>query len=147
LTLPFEFSFETGCHDARSIEIFNIFIHPCALPAEFCGGSLNHSTYEYYQPNVMVRQLGCGQMPPRLFLHEFLKPREEIKESIQARRVFEYQCSPTMYTWLFTPITIAHPLFISLLTQNVHLASSTQQAEQAGFTRAKESQDVPVNFP
>jgi hypothetical protein len=113
LTLPFEFSFETGCHDARSIEIFNIFIHPCALPAEFCGGRLNHSTYEYYQPNMMARQLGCGQMPPRLFLHEFLKPREEIKESIQARRVFEYQCSPTLYTWLFTPITIAHPLFIS----------------------------------
>jgi hypothetical protein len=52
-------------------------------------------------------------MPPRLFLHEFLKPREEIKDSIQARRVFEYQCSPTLYTWLFTPITIAHPLFIS----------------------------------
>jgi hypothetical protein len=61
----------------------------------------------------MARQLGCGQVPPRLFLHEFLKPREEIKENIQARRVFEYQCSPTMYTWLFTPITIAHPLFIS----------------------------------
>jgi hypothetical protein len=88
LTLLFEFSFETGCHDARSIEIFNIFIQPCALPAEFCGGRLNHSTYEYYQPNVMARQLGCGQMLPRLFLHEFLKPREEIKDSIQARRVF-----------------------------------------------------------
>jgi hypothetical protein len=52
-------------------------------------------------------------MPPRLFLHEFLKPREEIKESIQARRVFEYECSPTLYTGLFTPTTIAHPLFIS----------------------------------
>jgi hypothetical protein len=52
-------------------------------------------------------------VPPRLFLHEFLKPREEIKEDIQARRVFEYQCSPTIYTWLLTPITIAHPLFIS----------------------------------
>jgi hypothetical protein len=63
LTLPFEFSFETGCHDARSIETFNIFIHPCALPAEFCGGRLNHSTCEYYQPNMMARQLGCGQMP------------------------------------------------------------------------------------
>jgi hypothetical protein len=37
LTLPFEFSFETGCHDARYIEIFNIFIHPCALPAELWG--------------------------------------------------------------------------------------------------------------
>jgi hypothetical protein len=62
LTLPCEFSFETGCRDARSTEIFNIFIHPCALPAEFCGGSINHSTYEYYQPNMMARQLGCGQM-------------------------------------------------------------------------------------
>jgi hypothetical protein len=113
LTLPFEFSFETGCHDARSIEIFNIFIHPCALPAEFCGGRLNHSTYEYYQPNIMARQLGCGQMPPRLFLHEFHKPGAEIKDSVQARRVFEYKCSPTLYTWLFTPTTIAHPLFIS----------------------------------
>jgi hypothetical protein len=99
LTLPYEFSFETGCHDARSIEIFNVFIQPYILPAEFYGGRLNHSTYEYYQPNIMARQLGCGQVPLRLFLHEFLKPIEEIKESIQARRVFEYQCSPTMYTW------------------------------------------------
>jgi hypothetical protein len=50
---------------------------------------------------------------PRLFLHEFLKPREEIKENMQARRVFEYECNPTLYTWPFTPITIAHPTFIS----------------------------------
>jgi hypothetical protein len=62
---------------------------------------------------MMARQLGCGQMPPRLFLHEFLKPREEIKDSIQARRVFEYECSPTLYIWPFTPIIIAHPTFIS----------------------------------
>jgi hypothetical protein len=113
LTLPYQFSFETGSHDARSIEFFNVFIHPCILPAEFCGERLNHSTYEYYQPNIMARQPRCGQVPPRLFLHEFLKPREEIKENIQARRVFEYQCSPTMYTRLFTPTTIAHPLFTS----------------------------------
>jgi hypothetical protein len=32
-------------------------------------------------------------VPPRLFLHEFLKPREDIKESMQARRVFEYKCT------------------------------------------------------
>jgi hypothetical protein len=62
---------------------------------------------------MMARQLGCGQMPPRLFLHEFLKPREEIKDSIQARRVFEYECSPTLYTWHFTPMIAAHPTFIS----------------------------------
>jgi hypothetical protein len=62
---------------------------------------------------MMARQLGCGQVPPRLFLHEFLKPREEIKENLQARRVFEYQCSPTVYTWPFVPTSIAHPSFIS----------------------------------
>jgi hypothetical protein len=47
---------------------------------------------------MMARQLGCGQVPPRLFLHEFLKPREDIKESIEARRIFEYKCSMTIYT-------------------------------------------------
>jgi hypothetical protein len=39
---------------------------------------------------MMARQLGCGQVPPRLFLHEFFKPKEDIKESLQAKRVFEY---------------------------------------------------------
>jgi hypothetical protein len=114
LTLPYEFSFETGCIDVRSTEIFNIFIHPCILPAKFCGGRQVHNTYEYYQPNIMARQLGCGQVPPRLFLHEFLKPREEIKESLQARRIFEYQCNPTVYApQPFVPTTIVHPSFTS----------------------------------
>jgi hypothetical protein len=113
LTLHYEFNFENRCNDVRSIEIFNIFIHPCILLAEFSGGRQHQSTFEYYQPNMMARQLGCGQVPPRLFLHEFLKPREEIKENLQARRVFEYQCIPTVYTWPFVPISIAHPSFIS----------------------------------
>jgi hypothetical protein len=48
-------------------------------------------------------------MPPRLFLHEFLKPREEIKERMHSSRVFHYVCSPAVYTWPFVPTTIAHP--------------------------------------
>jgi hypothetical protein len=79
LTLPCQFSFEAGRQNGRFLEIFNIFIHPCILPAEFSGGRLNHSTYEYYQPNMVARQLGCGQMPPRLFLHEFLKLEKKSK--------------------------------------------------------------------
>jgi hypothetical protein len=113
LTLPCEYSFETGCNDVHSIAIFNGFIHPCILPAEFCGGRQVQSTFEYYQPNIMARQLGCGQVPPRLFLHEFLKPREDIKESMQARRIFEYKCSTIFYAPKpFVPITLAHPSFI-----------------------------------
>jgi hypothetical protein len=120
LTLPCEFSFETGYNDVHSIAIFNAFIHPCILPAEFCGGKLVQSTFEYYQPNMMARQLGCGQVPPRLFLHEFLKPRESIKESIEARRIFEYKCSTTFYAPKpFVPTTFAHPSFI-LWWQELH---------------------------
>jgi hypothetical protein len=98
LTLPCEFSFETGRQDGRFLKILNIIIRPCILPAGFSGGRLTYSTYEYYQPNIMARQLGCGQMPPRLFLHEFIKPREEIKELMQSSRVFQYVCSPSVYT-------------------------------------------------
>jgi hypothetical protein len=35
----------------------------------------------------------------------------------------------------------------SVLTQNVHLAPSTQQAEQAGFTRAKNHNTCQSIFP
>jgi hypothetical protein len=50
---------------------------------------------------------------PRLFLHDFLKPKEDIKESMQARRVFEYKCSTTVYApRAFLPITVTHPSFI-----------------------------------
>jgi hypothetical protein len=35
----------------------------------------------------------------------------------------------------------------SVLTQNVHLAPSTQQAEQAGFTRAKNHETCQSIFP
>jgi hypothetical protein len=63
---------------------------------------------------MMARQLGCGQVPPRLFLHEFLKPREDIKELLQANRVFEYQCRSTVYASRpFVPITTSHPSFTS----------------------------------
>jgi hypothetical protein len=75
---------------------------------------------------MMARHLGCGQVPPRLFLHEFLKPREEIKESLQAKRVFEYQCNPTIYPWSFVPTSIVHPLFISWW-QSFMIISSVNQ--------------------
>jgi hypothetical protein len=113
LTLLCEFSFETGCNDVHSIAIFNAFIDPCILPVEFFGGRLVQSTFEYYQPNMMARQLRCGTVPPRLFLHEFLKPKEDIKESMQAKRVFEYKCSTTVYAPRpFVPITVTHTSFI-----------------------------------
>jgi hypothetical protein len=69
---------------------------------------------------MMARQLGCSQVPPRLFLHEFLKPREDFKESIQAKRVSEYKCSTTVYAPRpFVPTTATHPS-LSLWWQEPH---------------------------
>jgi hypothetical protein len=56
---------------------------------------------------------------------------------------------------LVDPATVARHLeavcqaeqwIVTLLTQKVHLAPNTQQAEQAGFARTKSNDDVPVNF-
>jgi hypothetical protein len=49
------------------------------LPAEFNGGRLNSSTYEYYQPNVMARQLGCGQMPQDCSCMSSSSPERKLK--------------------------------------------------------------------
>jgi hypothetical protein len=96
LTLPCEFSFETGCDDIHSIAIFNAFIHAFILPAEFCGGRLVQSTFEYYQQNVMARQLGCGQVSQGYFSMNFSSPerisrnpwKQEGFLSINATRLF-----------------------------------------------------------
>jgi hypothetical protein len=74
LNLSCEFSFETGCDDIHSIAIINAFIHPCILLAEFYGGRLVQSTFEYYQPNMMARQLGCGQVPQGYFSMNYSSP-------------------------------------------------------------------------
>jgi hypothetical protein len=44
---------------------------------------------------------------------------------------------------LFVPLGVPK----SVLTQNVHLAPNTQQAEQAGFTRAKSHETCQSIFP
>jgi hypothetical protein len=44
-------------------------------------------------------------------------------------------------------VVFKDPSGLNVLTQNVHLAPSTQQAEQAGFTRAKNHKTCQSIFP
>ena len=74
LIFPFKFRFESGCSDETTAVIFNTFIKPCVLLAEFRHGrgkmvkgssSLgNPLTYEFYNPSIVARQFGLGQLPP-----------------------------------------------------------------------------------
>lgn len=99
LTLSFNFKFETGCTDAAATAIFNCIVKPSVLPAEFHHGrgkmstsfqsSENLPTYEFYNPNFVARQFGLGQLSPRLFFSNILKPREGISEMMEASRIFQ----------------------------------------------------------
>ena len=99
LTFPFKFRFESGCSDETAAAIFNSFIKPCVLLAEFChghgkmvkGSSIlgNPLTYEFYNPSFVSRQFGLGQLPPQLFFKDILRPREGISEVMEASRVFQ----------------------------------------------------------
>ena len=88
--------------------IFNSFIKPCVLPAEFHHGhgkmsigSLllgNLPTYEFYNSSFIARQFGLGQLPPQLFFKNTLKPREDISEVMEASRVFQLGSDlPSLY--------------------------------------------------
>ena len=73
LVFPFQFWFESGCLDETAAIIFNSFINPCVLPAEFCHGCGKMSTgsfllgnlptYEFYNPSFVAHQFGLGQLP------------------------------------------------------------------------------------
>ena len=88
--------------------IFNSFVKPYVLPAEFHHGRGkmatssfipgNLPTYEFYNPSLVARQFGFGQLPPRLFFKDVLKPREDISEVLEAGRVFQLGSDlPSLY--------------------------------------------------
>jgi hypothetical protein len=127
LTLPCKFSYELGCSDEVSTKVFNSFIKCCILPSEFHHGRLVQLTYEFYNPNIAARQLGCGQLPPRLFFSTIIRFREVFTDRIEANKVFELGCTlPTYEPSPFGIIEAAHPLFSSWW-QECMLTSSTYQ--------------------
>ena len=85
LIFPFKFRFELGCSDETTVAIFNSFIKPCVLPAEFrygrgkmaIGSFLpgNLPTYEFYNPSFIARQFGFGQLPPSTFLQGYTEAK------------------------------------------------------------------------
>lgn len=125
--MPITFRFETGCSNAVSSSIFDYIVKPCVLPAEFRHGRgkiatgifpYNLPTYEFYNPSFAARQLGLGQLPPKLFFLDILKPREGIAESMEALRVFQVGSDlPFLSLEKWTVSTISSNLFNSWLQE------------------------------
>ena len=67
-------------------------ITPRAIPVNSFGSGKNISTtYEFYNPSALARQLAFGHMPIRLYYADVLKPRETITSGLKWIRIAELQ--------------------------------------------------------
>ena len=74
----------------------------------------NLPTYEFYNPSFVAHQFGLGQLPPRLFFKNTLKPREGISEMMEASRVFQLGSDlPSFCLHEWTRATFSSNLFDS----------------------------------
>jgi hypothetical protein len=65
---------------------------PGLLPVEFWHGREKPPTsYEFYNPSIAARQLGFGQLLPRLFFADKLRPREAINQSWEFLRIRQFE--------------------------------------------------------
>lgn len=65
---PTSFRFESDYTGAEALKVLNYMIRPCLLPTESRRGREKPPiSYEFYNPSVAARQMGFGQLPPKLF--------------------------------------------------------------------------------
>jgi hypothetical protein len=63
-------------------------ITPRAIPVNtFGSGKNSNTTYEFYNPSAVSRQLAFGQLPIKLCFADVIKPRETITSGTEWSRV------------------------------------------------------------
>jgi hypothetical protein len=67
-------------------------ITPRAIPVNIFGSGKNiNTTYEFYNPSALARQLAFGQLPIRLCYADVVKHRETITIGLEWIRVAQLQ--------------------------------------------------------
>jgi len=73
-------------------ELMMVIITPRAIPVNSFGSGKNiNTTYEFYNPSALARQLAFGQLPIRLCYADVVKPRETITTELEWIRVDQLQ--------------------------------------------------------
>jgi hypothetical protein len=49
------------------------------------------TSYEFYCPSIVARQIGFGQLPLALFFADKLKLRETVTNSIEFNRILQFE--------------------------------------------------------
>jgi len=67
-------------------------ITPRAIPVNSFGSGKNiNTTYEFYNPSGLARQLAFGQLPIKLCFADVVKPRETITSELEWIRIAQLQ--------------------------------------------------------
>jgi hypothetical protein len=92
--LPASFRFQTIYSDPEEFKILSHLVRPSLLPVEIRHGREKPPTsYEFYCPSILARQMGLGQLPPALFFDDKVKPRETINTGIEYSKIHHFEQS------------------------------------------------------
>ncbi|KAK1644945.1 hypothetical protein QYE76_062750 [Lolium multiflorum] len=88
---PISFRLGDFADDASTQHLYSIMIRPCFLPVGMSTSNrIIKPGYECYQPVVVARQLGLGQVPPHFFLHHLTASRAELPDIITGQRCYTF---------------------------------------------------------
>jgi hypothetical protein len=88
---PISFRLDDFADDASTQHLYSIMIRPCFLPVGMSTSNrIIKPGYECYQPVVVARQLGLGQVPPHFFLHHLTASRAELPDIITGQRCYTF---------------------------------------------------------
>jgi hypothetical protein len=83
-------------------ELMMAIITPRATPVNTFGSRKNtNTTYEFYNPSAVSRQLAFGQLPIKLCFADVIKPRETITSGTEWSRVVRLPPMPILQTLIF----------------------------------------------
>jgi hypothetical protein len=94
LELPSSFRFQNIYCYAEEFKILSHLVRPSLLPIEIRHGRGKPPTsYEFYCPFVVARQMGFGQQPLDLYFANKVKPREAVNTRVEYNRILHFEQS------------------------------------------------------
>jgi len=107
--LPASFRFQNIYSYAKKFKILSHLVRPSLLPIEIRHGREKTPTsYEFYYPSIVARQMGFGQLPPALYFADKVKPREVVTAGTEYNRLLHFEQSllpEAISGWECTPFT------------------------------------------
>jgi hypothetical protein len=86
---PATFRLADFTNDVDTRCLYSIMIHPCLLPVGMSTSNrIIKPRYEFYQPVVVARQFGLGQVPPHFLLHHLTSNRVDLPDAVTTQRCY-----------------------------------------------------------